>query len=155
MRSTDRANPYKLISSGCRPRVGVWPSWLKKNGQRICIHRVRCLGGWGETHTCVIPISVFCCVALLPVKSMVPPYSASRHRLRHPVMFVFFFMVIVIILRLNICLPSGLLCRPCPTSWTLKSLLGFSRSVPLPFFFFFWTCLPSGRVMPSFFWSFP
>ena len=45
IRSTDRANPYRLIPSGRRPRVGVWPSRLQKDGQRICILKVHCLGG--------------------------------------------------------------------------------------------------------------
>ena len=87
----------------------------------------------------VFPISVLCCVALFPAKSMVPPYSASLHRLRYPmfefvlllVMFLFLFMMIVIILPLYLYLPSGLLCRPYPTSWTYKFLLGFSSSVSL------------------------
>ena len=88
MRTTDRANPYKFIPSGRRLRLGVWPSWLQNDAQQICIIRVHCLGGWNETHTCVIQICVHCCVVLFPAKSMVPLYSASLHRLRYP-MFEF------------------------------------------------------------------
>ena len=39
-------------------------------------------------------------------------------------------------LPLYLCLPSGLLRRPCSTSWTSKCLFGFSSSVLLLSFFF-------------------
>ena len=124
---TDRANPYKLTPSGRRPRVGVWPIWLQKDDQRIWILKVHCTGGWNETYTCVIRISVLRCSALLPAKSMVPRYPASLHRLPHTVFEFVLFLVMFASLFYNycyhfwpsyLCLPSGLSCRPCPTSWT-------------------------------------
>ena len=43
----------------------------------------------------VFPISVLCCVALFPAKSMVPPYSASLHWLRHPMFEFVLFLIFV------------------------------------------------------------
>ena len=52
----------------------------------------------------VIPISVLCCVALFPDKSMVPPYSASLHRLRHPVFKFVLFLVMFVFLFHDYCI---------------------------------------------------
>ena len=113
-------------------------------------------GGWNETHTYVIPIYVICCVALFPAKSMVPPYSASLHRLRHPMFESLCFYwrlfwslwVLLLFLPLYLCLPSGLLCRPCPTSWIYKYLFVFSSSVSLLSSFFLF-CFLAFRLVLS------
>ena len=102
MRSTDRANPYTLgapSASGCRAKRTA-------EGRPANMHPHGALsGGWNETHTWVIPISVLCCIALFPAKSMVPPYSASLHRLRHPVFEFVSFLVIFVLLFYDCCYP--------------------------------------------------
>ena len=113
--------------------------------------------------TYVIPISVICCVALFPAKSTVPPYSASLHRLRHPVFelvlffvtFVFIFMIIVIIFD-PLSLPYlGTRVSSLPHQLDIeKTCLVFRALCRCSLFvFFFFSCLPSGLIVPSFCWS--
>ena len=147
VRIATRINIYlSSLPSGRRPRICVWPRWLPKDAQRICIIRVRCLGGSNETHTYVLPISVICCVALFPAKSMVPPCFASlHHRLRHfmfefvfiLVTFAFIFMIIVIVFA-PVSLPfHGSLVSSLPPQLDIEILVWFSELCRCSLFFFF------------------
>ena len=97
---------------------------------------------------------------------MVPPYSASLHRLHHPmfkfvlllVMFVFLFMIASIIIIAPLSLPSpGSLVLSLPHQLDIEMLVWFFElCVAVLFYFLFFlflSCLQSGLVVPSFCWS--
>ena len=110
----------------------------------------------------MIPVSVLCCVALFPAKSMGPPYSAYLHQLRHPVfefvlfLVMFFSFMINVIIFAPLSLHSlGSLASSLPHQLDIEMLVWFFElcvaALFFPFLsFIFLSCLPSGLVVPSF-----
>ena len=151
MRSTDRANPYKHITSGRRPRMCVWPSWLQKDLQRICILRVHCLGGWNETHIrnpnlcyllcCLVPCQVHGTPVLCIPASAASPCVRACFVFRNVCFYLYdycyYFWPSISALSRNSCVV------PAPPAGHRKNLFGFSSSVSLLSFRFFFFFLPS------------
>ena len=165
MRSTDRANPYKHILSGRRPWMGVWPSWLQKYGQRICILRVNCLGGLIETHTYMRNpnlCSLLCC----PVPCQVDgnPVLCISVSAASPCVQVWYFFRYVCFLFCDyfchFCLfisafPRRSRVSSLPHQLDIEILVWFVELcvAALFFSFLFVSLFPSGLVVPSCCWS--
>ena len=98
---------------------------------------------------------------------MVPPYSASLQRLRHPMfesvsflmMFVFLFVTIVIVFAPLLLPPLGSLVSSSPHQLDIEMLVCFFELYVAALFFcfvlfcFVFSCPSSGLVVSSFCWS--